>query len=183
MKFNLQRAIYMLSKYFLYSFFLQMVFINLAAAINVHAQYKSIDEVLITLDRTNLTLKQFFNRIESKSDFQFAYDKQDIDGDFLVVLEQKNATVEDYLKQIAVQASLSFRQVNNNIDIKKIHKPIDEQVMELDVTVRGKVTDESGAPIPGVTVSVPGSSIGTATDLEGNYSLVVDDNSTLVFSL
>jgi TonB-linked SusC/RagA family outer membrane protein len=182
MKFNLQRAIYMLSKYFLFAFFLQMVFINLTLAVNVLAQYKSIDEVLITLDRTNLTLNQFFNHIESQSDFQFAYDKQDINGDFLVVLEHKNATVEDYLKQIAVQASLSFRQVNNNIDIRKIHKPNVEQVIEVDITVRGKVTDESGAPIPGVTVSVPGSSIGTATDLDGNYSLVVAENSTLVFS-
>ena len=52
----------------------------------------------------------------------------------------------------------------------------------LDVTISGKVTDESGEPIPGVTVSVPGTSIGTATDIDGNYTISVPEASTLVFS-
>src|SRR5690554_2072707 len=108
MKLKLQKTIYMLSRYFLYAFFLQMVFINLALAVDVRAQYKSIDEVHITLDRRNLSLNQFFKQIEKKSDFQFSYDKQDIDRDFPIVLDQKNASVEAYLKQVAQQASLSF---------------------------------------------------------------------------
>ena len=51
-----------------------------------------------------------------------------------------------------------------------------------DVTVKGTVTDASGEPIPGVTVSVSGTGLGTATDLDGNYSLTVPEGSTLVFS-
>lgn len=42
--------------------------------------------------------------------------------------------------------------------------------------------DKDGIPIPGVTVSVPGTTIGTATDLEGRYSLDVPEGATLVFS-
>lgn len=51
-----------------------------------------------------------------------------------------------------------------------------------DIVITGKVTDEKGEPIPGATVSVPGTNIGTATDIDGNYSLKVSDNSRLVFS-
>lgn len=51
-----------------------------------------------------------------------------------------------------------------------------------DVTITGTVTDEDGHPIPGVTVSIPGSSYGTATDLDGKYSITVPENETLVFS-
>ena len=51
-----------------------------------------------------------------------------------------------------------------------------------DVTVKGRVTEENGAPIPGVTVSVPGTTMGTATDMDGEYSLSVPEGSTLVFS-
>src|SRR5690606_9572124 len=53
---------------------------------------------------------------------------------------------------------------------------------EVDVSVRGTVRDSSGEPIPGVTVSVQGATIGTATDLDGSYSLVVPDGATLIFS-
>lgn len=52
----------------------------------------------------------------------------------------------------------------------------------VDVTVSGTVTDQNGDPIPGATVSVPGTSIGTATDIDGKYSITVPENSSLVFS-
>src|SRR5690606_19862601 len=51
-----------------------------------------------------------------------------------------------------------------------------------DLRVSGTVVDGNGDPIPGVTVSVEGAGIGTATDLEGRYSLLVPDEATLVFS-
>ncbi|MEX2566314.1 MAG: TonB-dependent receptor [Cyclobacteriaceae bacterium] len=52
----------------------------------------------------------------------------------------------------------------------------------VDVTVTGTVVDSNGEPIPGVTVSVPGTTIGTATDLDGAYSISVPEGATLVFS-
>ncbi|MEX2592376.1 MAG: TonB-dependent receptor [Anditalea sp.] len=50
------------------------------------------------------------------------------------------------------------------------------------MTVSGTVVDINGEAIPGVTVSVPGTTIGTATDLDGKYALEVPEGSTLVFS-
>src|SRR5690606_32189850 len=52
----------------------------------------------------------------------------------------------------------------------------------MDVLVSGTVTDNTGNPIPGVTVSVPGTTLGTATDLGGKSSLAVPEGSTVVFS-
>ncbi|WP_026999907.1 SusC/RagA family TonB-linked outer membrane protein [Eisenibacter elegans] len=49
-------------------------------------------------------------------------------------------------------------------------------------TVTGTVTDESGDPIPGVTVVVKGTTQGTATDINGRYSITVPENAVLVFS-
>lgn len=60
--------------------------------------------------------------------------------------------------------------------------PLSAERQAVDVTVTGTVTDENGEAIPGVTVSVPGTSIGTATDLDGNYSLTVPEGATLTFS-
>lgn len=51
-----------------------------------------------------------------------------------------------------------------------------------DVTVSGVVRDQNGEPIPGATVSVPGTNLGTATDMDGKYSITVPEGSNLVFS-
>jgi hypothetical protein len=50
-------------------------------------------------------------------------------------------------------------------------------------TVSGRVTAaDDGGPLPGVSVVVKGTTIGTSTDSEGNYSLAVSDGTTLVFT-
>lgn len=49
-------------------------------------------------------------------------------------------------------------------------------------TVSGKVTDESGGPLPGVNVLIKGTTTGAQTDLDGNFTLSVPDGATLVFS-
>jgi TonB-linked SusC/RagA family outer membrane protein len=79
---------------------------------------------------------------------------------------------------------LNFRQVNNNIDTKRKAsvEPINEKVVEMDITVSGKVIDEGGEPIPGVTVLVRGTTIGVITDIDGDYTLEVAEESVLRFS-
>src|SRR5690554_2494259 len=57
--------------------------------------------------------------------------------------------------------------------------PIDDVA---DVTVTGTVVDQNGEAIPGVTISIPDTGIGTATDIDGKYTLTVPEGSTLVFS-
>lgn len=52
----------------------------------------------------------------------------------------------------------------------------------IDVTISGKVVDESGEPVPGATVSILGTSVGAVTDLDGNYEITVPEGSTVVFS-
>lgn len=53
---------------------------------------------------------------------------------------------------------------------------------EFDIVIKGKVTDQNGNSIPGATISIPGTSIGTATDIDGNYSLEVPEGATILFS-
>ena len=49
-------------------------------------------------------------------------------------------------------------------------------------TVSGKITDDTGEPLPGVNVVIKGTTTGTQTDLDGDYRLSVDDGAILVFS-
>lgn len=60
---------------------------------------------------------------------------------------------------------------------------VDEINQNQQKEIKGKVTDASGQPLPGVTVKVKGSNIGTVTDVNGNYSLSnIANNNTLIFS-
>ncbi len=47
-------------------------------------------------------------------------------------------------------------------------------------TISGVVTDESGSPLPFANVFVEGTTVGTTTDIDGNYSLKVPDGSTTI---
>ncbi|MBD3630025.1 TonB-dependent receptor [Cyclobacterium sp.] len=74
---------------------------------------------------------------------------------------------------------------SNNINPHVIDPSVPERdlmVLLVDIQISGTVTDENGEPLPGATISVSGSSIGTATDLDGKYSLTVPENATLVYS-
>ncbi|MGS2737881.1 SusC/RagA family TonB-linked outer membrane protein [Sinomicrobium pectinilyticum] len=53
---------------------------------------------------------------------------------------------------------------------------------EVQETVTGTVTDKSGTPLPGASVVVKGTTTGTETDFDGNYSIEVPSDATLVFS-
>jgi len=59
---------------------------------------------------------------------------------------------------------------------------LEESQQQADVTISGKVLDKNGEPLPGVTVSVQGGALGTVTDLDGRYSMVVPEGAILVYS-
>ena len=70
--------------------------------------------------------------------------------------------------------------------LSRIPSPISSEgivpQIEDDITVTGRVVDQNGNPVPGATVSIPGTSVGTATDIEGYYSLELPEGATIVFS-
>ena len=87
-------------------------------------------------------------------------------GSLMAQTESLNKNLENITKDQTVLASTKLNTA----------------AAEVDVTITGTVIDENGMPIPGVTVSVPGTSIGTATNLDGKYSLSVAENASIVFS-
>lgn len=173
----------MLSKYFLHGFIIQMLVFNFVLATNVKGQYKSIEEVKVRIEKKSVTLVEFFKTIEYQTPFNFLYDHNQIDEKFLITVQSKSGSVESFLKEVALQANLGFRQVNNGIDVKplKIDTPLSPDP-DLEVSVTGTVTDQSGEPMPGVTIMVEGKNVGTVTDFDGNYVIQADEGDVLIFS-
>ncbi|WP_209330174.1 SusC/RagA family TonB-linked outer membrane protein [Lunatimonas salinarum] len=182
MKNKLLKAIYMLSRYFLYGFTIQLLFLNLGLAVNANGQYKSIEEVNVRLSSEGLTVGQFFREVQRQTPFKFSYDSRIIDRMIPLSFSEKEGTLEGFLKQAARQGELSFRQYNHSIDVLRDERS--EVVVEADdpITIMGKVTDENNEPLPGATISVRGTSSGTVTDIDGNFSLAVEEGQTIVIS-
>jgi TonB-linked SusC/RagA family outer membrane protein len=105
---------------------------------------------------------------------------------FYVIYEKKTVKKLAPLQQSASISTtplvLSFPTVSNSDFLAERLATLQRKI-EVAITITGKVKDENGADFPGVNVLVKGTSVGTSTDINGNYSLEVpDENAVLVFS-
>ena len=188
MKFKLLNKLYMLSTISLKGIILQCLFLNAIWASNIHAQeIKSVNEVVININVNNASLSELFSFIEQSTDFYFSYSKNDLSGEFKYSKKRRNITVRDLLLDVSRKTKLKFKQVNRNIIVQKKDQQEREPKIEIviqGITVTGKVISEADAMgIPGVNVIVKGTTMGTVTDIEGNYVIEVpNQNSILVFS-
>ncbi len=124
-----------------------------------------------------LTVDEVFDIIKDQTDYKFIYE-EGIFKDFPKVKVRKGTIRANTL----LNKSLSRGQLNiivtkdNTIIIK-------EAKTQEQIKVSGKVTDEKGEPIAGVTVLIKGSSRGTATDIDGTYTITVPNpENVLIYS-
>lgn len=150
-------------------------------------QIKSIDEVFITLDIQEGSLEDILLAIESKTEYSFFYTNKNLKDKKQISLSKRTGAVSDFLVDIAQQKRLHFKQINNVISVKSLAalsttSPIEIEINEREVQITGNVTNQNGETLPGVAVSVLGTPTGAITDMDGNYTILVPEGATLVFS-
>lgn len=169
--------------------FLQCLLINLLIAGDIEAQkYSSVKDVIININVKNASVVQLFNELEQKTEFHFTYDEHVVlRSKSKISISGRQKSVEEILLKVSEQAKLRFKQINNNINVSPLKDKSEEKTIEIliqGVTITGKVTSlDDNEGLVGVNVIIKGTSQGTVTDLEGNFTLEVpDENSILVFS-
>lgn len=137
----------------------------------------------LSLKLRDAKVQELLDAIEGQSDFKFVYDKSLLAYEGSFTIDEKSIPLQNLLKRIAQESDLRFKQVNTIINVKLVKAmPKVSQTEVADITVTGTVIDQNGEPVPGATVYIPGTGIGTVTDSEGKYSITVPEGSTLVFS-
>jgi len=154
------------------------------ASANNIIQVQALDDVFISIDLRNSELVNALNAIEGLTDYQFAYDERVLKLKSDISITSPKISVKEVLLEISKQADVGFQRVNNQIDVKIIKRSEPQRVIEspADVDLSGKVTDENDEALPGASVLVKGTSIGTTTDVNGDYSLTVPDDAVVIYS-
>ncbi len=159
----------------------------LAMAINVQASTYS-ESVKFDLKLNKVSLKEVFQTITDQSEFKFIYNNNVVNDKQKVSVNTDGARVEEILNEILPQFNLEYRVVDKQVIVFPTEEKTKSETVTLSnaqqqKTITGKVVDNSGSPLPGVTVVVKGTTVGVITDIDGNYSLDVPANAqTLSFS-
>ncbi|MBW6537600.1 MAG: SusC/RagA family TonB-linked outer membrane protein, partial [Mariniphaga sp.] len=137
----------------------------------------------------NKQVVEVLRQIEEKSDFRFFFLREQVDVERKVTVTAREATVEQILDELFRGEPVSYEFANEAlIVLTRSGNPLGSVSGYLEgnmqqPAISGTVTDESGQPLPGVTVLVKGTTQGTVTNSDGNYSLTnIPENATLVFS-
>ncbi len=137
----------------------------------------------ISVSGNNLTIEEVFGLIEDQSEFSFFYNVKQLDLSKRVNVDINNEQLEKVMEVVLAGTDITY-SINNRLIIihkKNGHNPLEKMAQQK--PVRGTVSDEDGQPLPGVTVVVKGTTQGTITDANGNYSISeVSDDATLIFS-
>ena len=152
----------------------------LFACLQVSARTYSQDRITLNLQST--TIKKVLAAIEKKSNYRFMYNDALLSGKPKVDVNVTNEEVENVLDDVLSNSGIGYKVLENKLVVLKA--TADRQPIEvMDKTVTGRVTDATGQPLPGVSVTIKGTQFGATTNSNGEFSIVVpDDNATLVFS-
>ncbi len=138
---------------------------------------KTYSQQRITLKLQSAELKTALKQIEKKSIFRFLYNNDVLSADQKINIDADNLLVTDVLNSLFSNTNLTYRILDNNLVVIT-----QKNFVVQDIKVTGKVTNVTGEPIPGVSIKIKGSAVGTATDAAGFYSISVPDGARLIFS-
>ncbi|MEO5997843.1 MAG: TonB-dependent receptor [Chitinophagaceae bacterium] len=152
---------------------LVLVTITQVIAVSTYSQ-----NTRISLNAKNTAIKDVLAKIEKKSEFSFMYDATKVD------VEQKiDISTENQLITGILDAMLKNKGISYSINNKQIALNSSEVIIQQQKSITGKVTDENGEPLSGVSVLVKGTTKGTVTNRDGSYSISnIPDGAILEFS-
>jgi TonB-dependent starch-binding outer membrane protein SusC len=162
---------------------IQIIGMNLVLAANSDGQ--DLDKVKVSLNTRDASITAVFREIEEKTNFVFAYTDGIASIDKTFSLKYTRTSLKKILGDLANQANVEFKRINNTISVTSNNKLTNEKPKEtgIAILISGKVSDDEGAALPGVNVLEKGTSNGTTTNANGEFSLeVAGETSILVFS-
>lgn len=175
MKINLLERIVSITKHTFRVFMVQVLFMQVLFANPSNSQNLSHYQVKVKV--SNASVEEVLKLLEAQTEFEFAYNQEVLKTDSRITLTMDD-NLRKVLKAITEQCEFEFRRVEQNIYVTGVSVPemvTVEQVIA-DKQIQGKViATKENEPVIGATIIVKGTTKGTVTDVDGNFSLVLPD--------
>ena len=163
-----------------------MISIATATANNGYAQ-----SARFSIHLQDATLKDLISVIEDQSEFIFVFYDEIVDLDERINIDVTNKTVNEILEEVFESTDKTFRVYDRQVAIGMrdpvtgaLKSPLPSVIpIVANKDLTGSVKDTNGEPIPGVAIILKNTTIGTVTDMDGNFTFQVPvDAQILVFS-
>ncbi|MGN6420258.1 MAG: TonB-dependent receptor [Pseudobacter sp.] len=160
-------------------FFTKLITLLLMFA-SMQVQAKSFSQQKINLQLHKATLKQLLNEVEKQTLYRFVYHSGTLPADKKLDISMKDAELDQVLSQAFKGLAINYSvREDNLVVVFSTARPAEQ-----DKVIKGKVTGPDNKPLAGVSVLITGTSAGTTTDANGDYSLSVPASAkSLSFSL
>lgn len=138
----------------------------------------------VSIPNSQLRVGQVLAKIESQTEYLFVYNKKSVDVRRTVNVAADNKTVADLLDEVFEGTNIRYVMEGKNIILTEKGESVVSVagVQQNNVTVKGVVTDLKGEPIIGANVLEKGTTNGVITDIDGNFTLSVPSDATIVVS-
>lgn len=148
----------------------------------LQVQAEGLSQQRVTLSKRDASVVSIFRHIRRQTGYTFLYSNRVLDNAKPVSIDVKNASLVEALDQCMKDQPLIYHIVDKTIVIQVSDK-LNQPSAPVAIEVSGRVTDEKGHPLVGVSIQVKNSQTGTLTDNNGHYAISVpNEQAILVFT-
>ena len=142
-------------------------FLLVLSLTSVHAT--TFSQQKVNLDVKNKSLLHVLDLLQEQSGYTFLFSSEDVKNVTNLSIKVENEDLFNVLKQCLQGTCLSFEVNEKLVVLRRLVSKMDEPEKK-SIRLKGFVYDTKKQPMPGVTVRLIGTSVGTATDANGRFS-------------
>ena len=161
------------------------VFLLFTCAFITFAENGFTQNARVTINKRNVSLKEVLNEIESQTDYLFIYNNE-VNTNEKISVKAKQQAVSDVLHALLEDRGIGYSMEGNHIILSVTDKKTEARetkasniVQQQKKHITGTVVDANGQPIIGANVVEAGTTNGTVTDVDGKFSLDVENNASI----
>lgn len=164
---------------------LLLLILNSALAFSVTSYSQN---TRLSLKLKHATVKDILESIESQTEFIFFYQDQQLDTRRKIDINVSDKNIEEVLDILLKGTNNAYIIRDRQVTIGKAAPTpapiptISPKENPAGKTIKGKITDEKGLPLPGAAVTVVGTTRGVMTDVDGSFQIEVLPGNKLLFS-